>query len=527
MTRATRGRETSPSLADGAIELARTGWAVFPCNVDKSPRTSRGFHDASADPDVVAGMDWNGALIGAAIPEGHVVLDVDPRNDGTATMQALKDAGHRLPRTRVVRTGGDGTHYYFRLPDDVDLRGQLGPGVDVKRAGRGYVIVPPSPGYRVLRRDDTADIPAWLLDSLRVPDREHTTGEASSPRYMPWEDATAYGRAAREKVLEELADVADGGRNDALNRAAFALAQLVAGGELADEVTRAMLEEAALDAGLGRRETRKTIDSGWRAGLDEPRSAPPRETEGVSNRDDTRPLDEARFWLDWTVDETPPAFLLDPIIPENAYVLVYGATEASKSMSFVGLLAEGSRRGVRSTIYSLENPPHVDRDRLRRLAPDPEHFRITNEPLDLNDPAQFEALVKREHAWGTRVVFIDTYSHAFASRSEDGNARAIEFARRVRYLMHVVGCSVVVVDHVGYSDHGEPRDASAKRQQVDVAVLMKKEGVWEPGRDARFSMENMKAARFANPFRLVGAVRDGDDRALEIAWTGRTPKWRA
>jgi sugar phosphate isomerase/epimerase len=59
---------------------------------------------------------------------------------------------------------------------------------------------------------------------------------------------------------------------------------------------------------------------------------------------------------------------------------------------------------------------------------------------------------------------IDTYSHAFNSRSEDGNAKAIEFARRIRHLMHEVGCSVVLLDHTGYQQTDEPRDASAKRQ---------------------------------------------------------------
>jgi hypothetical protein len=216
------------------------------------------------------------------------------------------------------------------------------------------------------------------------------------------------------------------------------------------------------------------------------------------------------------------------VLPKNAYVLVYGATEAAKSMTWVGLLSQGSRHGVRSSVYSLENPPHTDRSRLRRWAPDPAHFRLTNQPLDFNDPRQVEALIRRESDWGdgrgSDVILLDTYSHAFNSRSEDGNAKAIEFARRVRFVMATVGCSVIVIDHTGF-EGDEPRDASAKRQQVDVAILMEKQGEWAKGKAARFVMRNRKSARFANPFRLAGAIKDGRDNALELDWDADAPRW--
>lgn len=525
-----RGSIDSPSLRDAACQLAESGWAVFPCGEDKAPLVARGFHAASADERVVLGMTWDrAALIGAAIPEGCVVLDVDPRNGGDETMQALKDAGHKLPRTRVVRTGGGGTHYYFRVPEGVELRAHLGRGVDVKRAGRGYVIVPPSPGYSVLRHDPAAELPEWLLEALRVPERVSMGSAATSPKFMQWEYGTAYGRAALAAIVSTLGAAQPGSRNDALNLAAFAAAQLVAGGELDGDASRRDLETTADDLGLDANEIRKTIESGWEAGLAEPRSAPPRDAgagDPTPDITDTKAdtAGDLRLWLDWTTHEEPPAFLLDPILPENAYVLVYGPAEAAKSMVWAAIGADASRRGIRTTLYSLENPPHVDRDRLRRLRPDPANFRASNEPLDIGDPAQFRALVEREREWGTKLAIIDTYSHAFASRSEDGNARAIEFARRVRFLMHETGASIVVIDHTGYA-HDEPRDASAKRQQVDVCVLMESTGQWEPGRPAGFRMENRKAARFGNPFALAGQIRGNRGEPLELAWTGKAPTW--
>lgn len=522
----------SAALRDAALALAEEGTRVFPCLKTKAPATPNGFHDATTDEETIRAWKWDG-LIGAALAPGTIVIDVDPRNGGDRTMAVLREDGKALPPTYAVQTGGGGQHYYLSVPEDVVLRGKLGPGVDVKRAGRGYVIVPPSEGYTVLSPEPQAEAPAWLLDELRVEAVDAEDGEAGEPKYFPYEDGTPYGLAALEREVGRLLVAPEGTRNDALNKAAFNLAQIAAGGELRPERALRDLATAAQRIGLGVEEAGATFRSGWRAGEQVPRQARPH-VEGSPRRpedesiaiDDGDPEDESRFWIDWTIDEPEPPFLCHPILPADAYVLVYGATEASKSMTWVGLLAEGSHHGVRSSVYSLENPGHVDRSRLRRWRPDPACFRLTNHPIDFNDARQVQRLVERESAWGADVVLIDTYSHAFNSRSEDGNAKAIEFARRVRYVMRKVGCSVVVIDHTGFQGD-EPRDASAKRQQVDVAILMEKRGEWRADEPARFVMTNRKSARFGNPFRLNGEIRDtkGDIKGLALGWEGAGPKW--
>lgn len=511
----------APSLLDAALELAGEGFAVFPCGLDKAPRTAHGFHDATRDPEAIAAWEWDGTMLGIAIPEGCVILDVDPRNGGDATLRSFLQP---LPHTCVVQTGGGGQHYYFTVAANLELKSTLGAGVDIKRAGKGYVIAPPSPGYTYLTQSAPAPLPAWLIDELRIVPKEQRSNEGAAPKFFAkFEEGTAYGLAARDRQLGRLVAAGAGERNNALNAAAFSLAQLVAGGELAADSTRALLEGVAHRVGLEEREIERTIQSGWDAGLAEPWQALPRdEAEPYRER---YASDTEDFWLDWSVDEPEPEFLCDPILPEHAYVLVYGPAAASKSMVFAALGAEASRNGYRTTVYSLENPPHIDRHRLRRLHPDKDFFRQSNEPLDMNDPAQFEAMVKREKEWQPHLIVIDTYSHAFESRSEDGNARAIAFARRIRYLMHETGATVVVIDHTGYMQEGEPRDASAKRQQVDVAVLMTPIGTWAPGKPSLFRMENRKASRFGNPFLLNGEIRDREDKTLWIKWNGSTPEW--
>jgi hypothetical protein len=540
-------------LTDAALELASQGFRVFPVGPDKSPRTPNGFYDATTKPEVIRAWDWDGgSMIGAAVSPGTVIIDVDPRNGGSDTLKLFKENGRTFPPTRVVRTKSGGFHYYFNVPEDAALRAKLGPGIDIKRAGKGYVVVPPSPGYALIR-DGQVDAPDWLLEEIAVDEAETeaAAGEPSEAKFFPWEEGTPYGMAALEREMGRLITAPEGDRNNSLNRAAFALSQLAAGGEISRKAALKALTEAAPRIGLGLDEARGTIESGWKAGAQAPRQAPPPhermdieafaesaggglDTPGAS---DVGPMAagappaeaEARFWVDWDVDEPELPFYAHPILPKNAYVLVYGATEASKSMVWLAICTELSHRGHRCSFYSLENPPHTDRDRLRRWRPNKSTFRLTNEPIDLNDARQLAAMVKREREWGADVIVIDTYSHAFNSRSEDGNAKAIEFARRIRHLMHEVGCSVVLIDHTGYMQKDEPRDASAKRQQVDVAILMQKAGEWRPGQSARFTMENKKAARFANPFHLTGEIKDvtdGDIRGLALGWVGgKQPRW--
>lgn len=518
---------------DAALDYATRGYAVFPCGDDKAPLVAGGFKAATTHTDVITSW-WKehpDALVGMAVPEGFVIVDCDPRNGGDESLRALLRAHGTWGATRKARTRSGGFHYWLRLnaPEGARFRKELSKGVDLKVPGKGYIIVPPSPGYTWEVDGDVADAPEWLVELVLKPEVERTApSEAGEPRYFPFEEGSRYGLAARDAELARLMSAPTGTRNEALNRSAFVLGQLVAGGELEPSSTLERLWTTADRIGLDHAEIDVTLQSGYNAGLDEPRQAPEREAGEVAALPRlAAPAPEARYWTDWQVEEPPPPFYLDPLLPKNAYVLVYGATEAAKSMTWTAILADGSRNGVRSSVYSLENPRHVDRDRLRRLSPDPCCFRITHEPLDLGHFEQVDALVEREREWGTNVLLIDTYSHAFNSRqSDDGNARAIAFAQVIRHVMNECrdqGLSVIVVDHTGFPKEGggvqEPRDASAKRQQVDVAVFMEKDGEWQPGSTrAGFRMRNYKAARFGNPFEVRGAILGAKGAPLTLEW---------
>lgn len=258
------------TLAEAAILLAQRGYSVFPVAEDKSPRTPRGHLDATSSLATIEGWTWDGG-IGLVIPDRTFVVDVDPRNGGWETFDSLINTYGEWALTRTVRTRSGGRHYYFALPDDRDLRGKLGPGVDIKKPGRGYVLVPPTPGYTYLRGGKPTAAPKWLLDELTVDRRPE--GCESKPKFFAVAGGTPYGLAALKQKCEQMRECGEGGRRATLNTCAFVLATLVAGGELDRDRACNNLLDAALDAGLTEPQALSTMKSGWDAGLAHPRQA--------------------------------------------------------------------------------------------------------------------------------------------------------------------------------------------------------------------------------------------------------------
>lgn len=87
--------------------------------------------------------------------------------------------------------------------------------------------------------------------------------------------STPYGERALDRELTALRATGSGGRNDQVNKSAFAAAQLVAGQQLDATSTKAGLMDAAKATGLDAREAASAVESGWTAGLNEPRAPLP------------------------------------------------------------------------------------------------------------------------------------------------------------------------------------------------------------------------------------------------------------
>ncbi len=84
---------------------------------------------------------WPEAGIGLRTGNGIFVLDVDPRNGGDVSLEALDS---KLPATVQSIMGGGGSHFFFKVDEQVSCKSNaLGPGLDIKGDG-GYVVLPPS-----------------------------------------------------------------------------------------------------------------------------------------------------------------------------------------------------------------------------------------------------------------------------------------------------------------------------------------------------------------------------------------------
>lgn len=109
---------------------------------------------------------------------GVVVLDIDPKNDGYASLKKAEEQYEDLPDTPTVQTGSGGRHYYFKHPGGTltNRAGVLGGGIDLRGDG-GFVVAPHSRHvsgsqyeWEVSYSDlPFADMPQWLLRELQAP----------------------------------------------------------------------------------------------------------------------------------------------------------------------------------------------------------------------------------------------------------------------------------------------------------------------------------------------------------------------
>lgn len=274
-----------------ALSLALAGMAVFPCHAGgeqaKRPMPFIKWREASTT-DVGKirqwWAKWPNAAIGLDLAKcGLIVIDCDRHSDddGVEAFGLLtSEHHHNVDTSPLVATPKEGTHVYFRQPEGKELgnaRGTLPAGIDVRGAG-GYVIAPGTVMedgriYELFGSLSAVPVlPEWLVSILGssapapVAERVHVQRQAHSDTRIE-----AYCEAAITSELFRVETAPQGARNNTLNQAAFALGQLVGAGWKSETEITALLANAAAVCGLAAVESRKTIQSGIRAGRQEPR----------------------------------------------------------------------------------------------------------------------------------------------------------------------------------------------------------------------------------------------------------------
>jgi len=147
-----------------ALKYADIEWYIFPifpikngsCSCGntncKSPGkhpinflASHGHKDATIDKDII--RNWWRSFPTANIGihcrrSGLAVVDIDPRNGGLETLEALEAEHGDIYSDVLAFTGGGGEHRIFELPEGNGLPGKLGTGIDLKV--NGYIVAEPS-----------------------------------------------------------------------------------------------------------------------------------------------------------------------------------------------------------------------------------------------------------------------------------------------------------------------------------------------------------------------------------------------
>jgi hypothetical protein len=237
---------------------------------------------------------------------GHAASDLPPDLEAAG---AWVD-GFALEASALIVTGG-GLHAWYFL--DAPLEAAAAGAVledwraawDAHAAASGWRVDPVFDLARVMRLPGTFNHKATPARAVELralePDRRYTVAEVADVcpgrppaitthppgvrrSHGPTAGATGRARAALTAETAAVASTPSGGRNNALNTAAYNLGQLVAAGELAAGDVEAALLAAALEAGLAEVEAARTIRSGLEAGERDPRT-PPR----VSSNDETPP----------------------------------------------------------------------------------------------------------------------------------------------------------------------------------------------------------------------------------------------
>ena len=316
-------KETAPGAKDGGLYVATTDpatitawwkkWSKAMIGVPTGPTTGVVIDLDLGDPQIITGAEYLARLrdhVGG-IPETAIT----ETGSGGYHLWFAWDPAH------PVANGANVVPALFIPPaeDAVTADGKKAKGAQIDIRGEGgYVIVPPSVrsdgrAYswcpepwdgiadataaltRILTKDEVREAKEQTREAeaqARAEARaEATKGPGAwSKRERPapgaGSDATEHPDAAREgieryaaaaldKEIGAVAAAGAGGRNHALNTAAFKLGQLVGAGALSEATVRSALEDAADRCGLtaddGNGTVQATINSGISAGVSKPR----------------------------------------------------------------------------------------------------------------------------------------------------------------------------------------------------------------------------------------------------------------
>lgn len=374
-----------------AIDLAESGYFVVPAHVSRTMEGKKvvrypvvdevawSVKDAESDPSKVAAMPWDEANtitlnldysgvmafdLDVAINEveidignGRVEIVEDKIKGGALLEKFSQDFG--IDTQVAARSqSGVGRHVFFSRPQG--LRSsvkELGDYVDVKATGALFLGDPGMlPEKHLLPRLDPTHLRRY--PALKEKERTRPLTKPSAPKFLKGESGTPYGLKALDaemKSLEQEWIKGSGNRNNAVNATSFAVGQLVAGGELHETDSYVRIQEFLRSVG-GERHS-KTLDSGFYAGMLDPRSS---DSVDQSDPVETQKVSENRVEALRAQLKTPaemrtlpaPEWLIEGWLVKSGLAHIIGEGKIGKTFIALDMAA--------SLASSLTWPDHVE-----------------------------------------------------------------------------------------------------------------------------------------------------------------------
>jgi len=484
------------SKTDEALALAARGFKVFPLKAGtKAPPLVSGWpRAASADADEVR------RLFAACPPDsnigihcaGMIVVDVDVKKGGNASLELLELLDGELPPTLTTRTPTGGCHLFYRLPpghpgvpNGVDC---LGAGLDIRSAG-GYVVAPesevPTGHYRFEVDCPIADAPDWLVQKFGAfTEREHNLGANTQ---VPDAPEVVIERAWQWLERQEPAVEGAGG-----DHRTFAVACGLRDRGVSEEQALNLLRDHWNDRcsppwSLADLETK--VRNAYRYAQDAPgsKAALPDEFPLIGPAPvATRPSQVVSLDDFVSRPRNTAGYLVKGLLNRASYAEIYGPPGQGKTflaldLGFhvaVGLEWAGHRVKQAPVLYVGFEAFGGLANRAKALRA---HYGAPGVPLyfapghfNLCEPEgrrALGALIAEMPAKPGFIIF-DTFAYALMGGDENSAQDVGAFNQGVQALITATGACVLIIHHTGKDEKKGARGSSALRAALDTEIAV-------------------------------------------------------
>jgi hypothetical protein len=188
-----------------------------------------------------------------------------------------------------------------------------------------------------------------------------------------------------------------------------------------------------------------------------------------------------------------PDWIVEGLIPENAFVLIYGPSGCGKSFLALDLAFHVALKRETWFGHDIDQRARVlyvaaegGGGLLKRVRALRQHYGIQDDdcpitmirhPIDLLERTTAEDLVTCWAGLGNpELLFIDTWSRCLPGGNESSTEDTTAAIATLDTFRHETGCPVVVVHHSPLADNQRPRGSTALIAAADIAIAVDRNG---------------------------------------------------